>query len=130
MGGAHALSDKTPELKKAPVLAAIYATYDRDPEEAKAWWYQVARGGEEFADKAPSMSWISRFQNKERVPSWALSRGSCQDGNLYQGRGLPGTPIAMAKRRDRENQLRHEEGLLRSRLKEIAQDPKLGDKKM
>lgn len=79
----HMLSDKTPELKKAPVLAAIYATYDRDPEEAKAWWHQVARGGEEFAEKAPSTV-LDKWLQEERVPK-PRRRVVLSDGNIYQG---------------------------------------------
>lgn len=79
----HMLSDKTNELKKAPVLAAIFATYDRDPEEAKTWWYQVARGGEEYADKAPSTV-LDKWLQEERKPQ-PRRRAALSDGNLYQG---------------------------------------------
>jgi hypothetical protein len=79
----HMLSDKTPELKRASVLAAIYATYDRDPEEAKTWWHQVARGGEEFAEKAPSTV-LDRWLQEERSPK-PRRKTALSDANLYQG---------------------------------------------
>ena len=31
----NVLTMKTPELKKAPVVAAIYATYEKDPDAAE-----------------------------------------------------------------------------------------------
>jgi hypothetical protein len=79
----HMLSDKTRELQKAPVLAAIYATYDRDPEEAKMWWHQVARGGEEFADKAPSTV-LDKWLQEERAPK-PRRKAMLSDANFYQG---------------------------------------------
>jgi hypothetical protein len=79
----HMLSDKTPELKKAPVLAAIFATYEREPEEAKIWWHQVARGGEEYADKAPSTV-LDKWLQEERKPQ-PRRRTALSEGNIYQG---------------------------------------------
>jgi hypothetical protein len=79
----HVLSGKTRELQKAPVLAAIYATYDRDPEEAKAWWQQVARGGEEFDDKAPSTV-LDKWLEEERTPK-PRRKIVLSESNLYQG---------------------------------------------
>ena len=79
----HVLSGKTPELQKAPVLAAAYATYDRDPEEAKAWWGQVARGGEAFADKAPSTV-LDKWLLEDRTPK-PRKRTILSEPNLYQG---------------------------------------------
>jgi hypothetical protein len=79
----HMLSDKTPELKKAPILAAIYATYEREPEEAKAWWHQVARGGEDYAEKAPSTV-LDKWLQDERKPQ-PRRRTALSEGNIYQG---------------------------------------------
>ena len=79
----HMLSDKTPELKKASVLAAVFATYDRDPEEAKNWWHEVARGGENYADKAPSTV-LDKWLQDERKPQ-PRRRNTLSDGNIYQG---------------------------------------------
>lgn len=47
-------SIKTPELKKAQVVAAMYATFVRNADEARKFWDQVARGGVEYEDNAPA----------------------------------------------------------------------------
>lgn len=79
----HTLSGKTRELHRAPVLAAVYATYERDPEEAKEWWQKVARGGEEYADKAPSTV-LDKWLEEERLPK-PRRRALLSEGNYYQG---------------------------------------------
>ena len=59
---------KTPELKKAPVIGAIYATYEKDPDAAKAFWHEVSRGGEEFVEKAPTTTldrWLQELKSPE-----------------------------------------------------------------
>jgi hypothetical protein len=47
-------SVKTPELKRAQIVAAMYATYLANETEAHKFWAQVARGGDEFDDTAPA----------------------------------------------------------------------------
>jgi hypothetical protein len=77
----NTLTMKTPELKKAPVVGAIYATWERDPDTAKTFWQEVARGGEEFSDKAPSSAldrWLQETKVKKR-------RVQITDAQLYQG---------------------------------------------
>lgn len=59
---------KTPELRRAPIVAAMYATFIRNEAEARKWWDQVARGGVEFDDNAPSTvvdSWLKASKEGE-----------------------------------------------------------------
>jgi hypothetical protein len=54
----HFLGDlftiKTPEMRKPAIVAAIYATYQVDENEAREFWADVARGGREYEEKSPS----------------------------------------------------------------------------
>lgn len=47
-------SIKTPEMKRAQVVAAMYATFIASETEARRFWDAVARGGVEFEDTAPA----------------------------------------------------------------------------
>ena len=73
-------SIKTPELKRAQFVAAMYATFITNEEEAKKFWDQVARGGVEFEDNAPATvldNWLK-----------AIKEGEIDDlkpGEFYQG---------------------------------------------
>jgi len=78
----NVLTMKTPELKKAPVVAAIYATWEKDPDAAKIFWHSVSRGGEEFADKAPSTT-LDRWLQDMKAPK--RRKAPITDTQLYQG---------------------------------------------
>jgi len=46
---------KTPELRQAaPIVSAMYATFNASESGARAFWASVARGGVEFDDTAPA----------------------------------------------------------------------------
>ena len=47
-------SIKTPELRRAQIAAAMYATFIKDAAAARKFWADVARGGVEFEDNAPA----------------------------------------------------------------------------
>lgn len=78
----NVLTMKTPELKKAPVVAAIYATYEKDPDAAREFWHNVSRGGEEFAEKAPT-TMLDRWLQETKVPK--RRKSPIADTELYQG---------------------------------------------
>ncbi len=80
----NVLTMKTPELKKAPVVGAIYATYEKDPDAAKAFWHEVSRGGEEFVEKAPTTT-LDRWLQEERKPQPRRRKSPITDTQLYQG---------------------------------------------
>ena len=45
---------KTPELKRVPIVAAMYATFDKNEDDARKFWTDVARGGREYEDNHPT----------------------------------------------------------------------------
>ena len=48
-------SVKTPELRRAPIVAATYGTFsDANEAEARKFWREVARGGVEFEENHPT----------------------------------------------------------------------------
>jgi hypothetical protein len=56
---------KTPEMRRLPVVAAIYGTWIKSESAAKEFWHQVARGGIEFEEEAPSTvldAWLKRVK--------------------------------------------------------------------
>jgi hypothetical protein len=56
---------KTPELKRVPIVAAMYATFDANQEDAKKFWHDVARGGREYEDSHPTTvldTWLKRLK--------------------------------------------------------------------
>jgi hypothetical protein len=72
-------SIKTPELRRVPVVAAMYGTFEKNEEEARRFWDQVARGGEQFEDSAPSTvldEWLKTVKEE---------RSSIKPGEYYRG---------------------------------------------
>lgn len=77
------ISVKTPELKRPHIVAAMYATHSVNEEEARRFWGQVARGGIEYEDNAPSTrldDWLKTAHNKEKRQQLKL-----KPANFYQG---------------------------------------------
>jgi hypothetical protein len=73
-------SIKTPEMKMAQVVAAMYSTFIANPDEARKFWDQVARGGVEFEDNAPATvldGWLKNIKEGEIV--------DLKPAELYQG---------------------------------------------
>jgi hypothetical protein len=61
-------SIKTPELKKTQIVAAMYATFIKNADEARKFWDQVARGGIEYEDNAPATvldGWLKAIKEGE-----------------------------------------------------------------
>lgn len=61
-------SIKTPELRRVPVVAAMHATFDRNEAEARNFWAEVARGGKEYEDNAPSTvldTWLKGIKEEK-----------------------------------------------------------------
>jgi hypothetical protein len=59
---------KTPEMRKAPIVAAMYACFEKNEAEAKKFWDQVARGGDQFEDQAPTTvldAWLKEIKTGE-----------------------------------------------------------------
>lgn len=75
-------SIKTPELKRTQIVSAMYATFIRSETAARTFWEQVARGGLDFEDNAPSTVldvWLKSIK-EDRDNSRDL-----KPGNYYQG---------------------------------------------
>jgi hypothetical protein len=73
------LSIKTPELKKTPIVAAMYASFDAAEAEAKTFWNDVARGGVEYEDDAPATvldTWLKGLKE---------DKNGLRPGEYYQG---------------------------------------------
>lgn len=74
-------SIKTPELRRAQITAAMYATFNTDATAARKFWGDVARGGDEYDDSAPA----------SRLDAWlkAAKEGKLEDefkpAQFYQG---------------------------------------------
>lgn len=45
---------KTPELRRAQIVSAMYATFIANESEARTFWETVARGGQDFDDNDPT----------------------------------------------------------------------------
>lgn len=75
-------SIKTPEMKISPIVAAMHATFSVNEVEARKFWHQVAAGGVEFEDNAPSTildGWLKAFKEKEN------GKRKLTSSELYQG---------------------------------------------
>lgn len=71
---------KTPELKRASIVSAMFGTWETNPAEAKKFWHDTARGGVEYEDTAPSTvldTWL-----KQQAES--LANRDLKPGNYYQ----------------------------------------------
>jgi hypothetical protein len=65
------IDSKTPELRKVPVVAAMFATFEVNEEAARQFWREVAKGGREFEDHWPTtvldLRLKSAVEDKERA---------------------------------------------------------------
>ena len=76
------LDVKTPEMKKPPVVAAMYATFRKSEDAAKLFWPVVAKGGDEYNDNDPATcldAWLKSAVEDKRV------RELVKEPHLYQG---------------------------------------------
>ena len=73
-------SIKTPELRRNTIVAAMYATFDKNEVEARKFWNEVARGGVEFEDNHPTTVLDAFFksivEDKKKI--------DLKPGNFYQ----------------------------------------------
>lgn len=63
-------SIKTPELRRAPIVAAMYATFDKNEAEARRFWEWVAKGGREYDENEPAAvlsAWYVKAKDKDRA---------------------------------------------------------------
>jgi len=75
-------SVKTPEMKSAPISAAMYATFVVNEAEARVFWDVVSRGGDIANDTAPATvldTWLKAIKAKE------FSKKPIKPMEVYQG---------------------------------------------
>jgi hypothetical protein len=73
---------KTPELRRQTIVAGMYGTFTKNEAEAHKFWAEVARGGEEYAENAPSTildAWLKAMAEKRGAKT------ELKPANLYQG---------------------------------------------
>ena len=73
-------SIKTPEMHKLPVVGAMYGTFtDGNEAEARTFWEEVARGGDQYDDSAPSTvldGWLKEIKTEKL---------NLKPGQIFQG---------------------------------------------
>ena len=73
---------KTPELRRQTIVAAMYGTFTKNEPEARKFFAEVARGGEEYTENAPSTildAWLKAMAEKRGAKT------EVKPANLYQG---------------------------------------------
>lgn len=79
------LNMKTPELTRAPIVSAMYGTYNASETGARAFWSSVARGGAEFDETAPATvldTWL-KDQKDNKNPNRRVTPGQLYQGCVY-----------------------------------------------
>jgi hypothetical protein len=73
---------KTPELRRPPIVAAMYASFQASETNAKTFWFEVARGGVEYRDDHPTTvldAWLKSLREAKEVNT------RMKPANFYQG---------------------------------------------
>jgi len=76
---------KTPELRRPPIVAAMYATFIASETNAKTYWAEVARGGVEYEDGHPTTvldAWLKSFK-EEKNPNVQMKPANYYQGCIY-----------------------------------------------
>lgn len=80
------LNIKTPELKRTPIVAAMYGTFAKNELEAKSFWADVAKGGIDFDDQAPATvldNWLKSLAEKKGGRKQELKPGEYYQGCIF-----------------------------------------------
>lgn len=72
---------KTPELERVHIVAAIYATFNIDKEDARTFWTEVARGGPDYESTAPA----TILDNELEELAKEKKTGEMKPANWYSG---------------------------------------------
>ena len=76
-------SIKTPELKRAQIVSAMYATFNANATEAQSFWTQVARGGVEYEDNAPATVLDAWLKSMKEEPAKDLKPAHYYQACIY-----------------------------------------------
>jgi hypothetical protein len=95
-------SMKTPEMRPKGVVAAMYASFNAHPNEARKFWESVARGGDEFNESAPATmldEWLKAvIETKKKHKGDPLSDAQIYQGCIYAYNGhRKGQPLKSIK---------------------------------
>jgi hypothetical protein len=74
-------SVKTPELRRVPIVAAMYGTTLANEEESRKFWREVSRGGVEYEDQHPATVLDAFLKAIIEEPRRKLEM---KPGNFYQ----------------------------------------------
>jgi hypothetical protein len=77
---------KTKELKHPAIIGAMYYTWSENPQQAGEFWHEIARGGAEFEDNAPTRvldEWLQGLVDEDRDRSEKIKPGDRYNGCLY-----------------------------------------------
>lgn len=77
------LDMKTPELEPKTVVGAMYATYMANEQAAKTFWTQVARGGVDYEEEAPSTVLDQWLKSAEAEKPKVIKPGELYQGCIY-----------------------------------------------
>jgi len=79
-------SIKTPELRRAQIVSAMYATYIASEAAARTFWDQVARGGVEYEDNHPTTvldNWLKAIKEDGADLKKDLKPASYYQGSIF-----------------------------------------------
>lgn len=77
---------KTPELRRVPIVAAIYATFQLDEAAARAFWIETGRGGPGYEERAPSKvldDALKAFADRKAPPDVKIKPMNYYAGCIY-----------------------------------------------
>jgi hypothetical protein len=79
-------SSKTPELRRAQIVSAMYATFIVNEAAARTFWNQVARGGVEYEDNHPTTvldNWLKAIKENGESIKRELKPASFYQGSIF-----------------------------------------------
>jgi hypothetical protein len=79
---------KTKEMREVGILAAMYGTFIKSETAAKEFWHQVARGGVEYEDSAPSTvldGWLKTYAEMKAADRVKAGMATRVPAHFYSG---------------------------------------------
>lgn len=79
---------KTKEMREKAVVAAMYGTFITSETAAKEFWQQVARGGVEYEENAPSTVldlWLKKYAETKPAERAKQGIAARKPGDFYSG---------------------------------------------
>jgi hypothetical protein len=79
---------KTPELRERTTVAAMFGTFVTSETGAREFWHQVARGGIEYEDQAPSTvldRWLKTYEETKPADRAKAGLAGLKPADFYSG---------------------------------------------